>query len=130
MLKQKLRNAFDELTAALSGIPNVTEDMLDFSGHSDDIDNFGYFYYEGILPDAFDNDLDAARYILGTVLENDHGFHWKDGILQHDKYDMQVDLASVDVDATIDDDDASSAIGRAYESITSELARRRVFGIE
>ncbi|MCA9101336.1 MAG: hypothetical protein KDA63_09310 [Planctomycetales bacterium] len=130
MLKQTLRNAFDEMTTALRGIPNVTADMLIFTGHSDDIDTLDYFYYEGILPGAYANDLDAARYVLAVVLENDNGFYWRDGILQHGKYDVSVDLAHVVVDATTDDDDASSAIGRAYESITSELARRRVFGIE
>lgn len=50
MLKQTLRNAFDEMTTALRGIPNVTADMLIFTGHSDDIDTLDYFYYEGILP--------------------------------------------------------------------------------
>ena len=94
--RQDLRNAFDAMIRVLSRVPNVTGTMLAFDGSAEDIERFGYFFEEGLLPERFSDTMHAGWYILAGVLRNELGFEWSgETSLMQSKYGVAVNLADV-----------------------------------
>jgi hypothetical protein len=126
MTPQELENAFDSMIPTLAKVPNVTQDMLAFDGSAQDIELFGYFFYEGILPEIFPDTRKAALYILAKALCNDLGFEWAENLLlTHKKSGLTVNLDAIKPDESKGIETDFGAIDTCFDSVKLTIARRR-----
>jgi hypothetical protein len=125
MTPQDLEAAFQSMIPVLAKVPNVTKEMLAFNGSALDIDLFGYFFYEGIMPGIYSDSRKAALHILARVLCNDLGFEWsEDLLLTHRKSGIIVNLNEIRPDETKGIETDFGAIDECYDSVKQTIARR------
>ena len=128
MTEDDLQESFEDMVNWLRTVPNVSENMLCFDGSAHDIERFGYFFCEDVLPGHFGDCLNAGRYILGKVLENEFGFEWDGMILRQNEHNLTVDLNAIVIDESKALLDASDAVDECFESIKAMVYRKRVTG--
>lgn len=120
MDKLDLRKSFERLLAELQKVENITPQMLKFDGTPSDFETFGYLFYEGILPGESSDYMNAGRYVLGRVLEQQYGFVWTGVVLYHAERGITVNLLEL-TDNPDDDFDASEVIETSFNVIRSSL---------